>query len=58
MVTDFLSKAMINMKTSIKGLIRGKYLGKLVEIEGDTKKTTREEEVQDISCIKGVQSQF
>lgn len=54
MVTDFLSKAMINMKTSIKGLIRGKYLGKLVEIEGDTKKTTREEEVQDISCIKGV----
>lgn len=54
MVTDNLSEAMINMKTSIRSLIMGKYLEKLVEIEGDTKRTTWKEEVQDISCIKGI----
>lgn len=41
------------MKTSINSLIMGKYLGKLVEIELDTK-TTWKDEVQDISCIKGI----
>lgn len=52
-VTDNLSKAMINMKTSIKTSITGKYLGKLVKIERDMKTMWKEED-HDISCIKDI----
>lgn len=53
MVTDSLSKAMINMKTSIKTPIMGKYIGKLVKNEGDIKTMWKEED-HDISCIKDI----